>query len=539
MSRGAPTVWPRAVRVAWTLALAGLGLVLAARIVEAPVDRYGDSAAGWIEHQARLRALAAAAEAAGPLDLLRRADGLYPPGLHLLSAPLFWMFGPDPRAAGLVGPLALGVMAWGVGRWAEACRAGAGLPAAALTALTPALHGMAARYAYDLPMASAVWAAIGWTAGSRRAPAQAAMATGVASLVKWSALPLGLPLLLATLRRRQPAAGMAAVAAVLLAPPCGAAMGLASLQAMTTTTFQPPTGSTIDAALFSLPMVGPTLGAMWAQASAIDATRLAFYPSRLWWSCFGPLGAVGLLPLVARGLAHRSARHSAMWATVLTGVFLLLVLPPLDERFLVVWLGLPAAIGAIGLCDLGPRTRVAAGVLSAGIGLGLALDLHAPGRWAPTLDPSALSAAAQGRGPGASFGAASAVDRRGWARTTDRLPSRDPLGNALLSALHAAGAGKGRPVLVRDRLRLPEGEQNWWGAVTAAAALQGRPLDITVLQEGPVPAARSGSLLLLPAQDAPWAEADDAQPPAAYRPCAVPFIADPEGGPGLRCFQHL
>jgi hypothetical protein len=221
----------------------------------------------------------------------------------------------------------------------------------------------------------------------------------------------------------------------------------------------------------------------------------------------------------------------------MTALFLLLLLPPLDERFLVAWLGLPAGAAGVGLAGLGARARGPALALIAALGLGLAADLHAPGRWAPTLDPAGLTPAAQGRGPGVGLGPASAVDRRGWARTSDRLPPRDALGDALRAALRRAGAQRGRPVLVRDRLRLPEGEQNWWGTWQAAAALAGEALHVELLPPGALPPPRTGALLLLPAADAPWAEPGDAAPPPGWRPCSEPQIDDPEGGPGLRCFE--
>ncbi|MBL8618433.1 MAG: hypothetical protein JNM72_22655 [Deltaproteobacteria bacterium] len=537
MSAAPPPVWPRWTRAAAGLAVLGLLALLLLRIHSAPVDRYGDSAAGWIEHQARLRALHAAAEATGPLDLLKRADGLYPPGLHLLSAPLLWLAGPDPRAAGLIGPAALLVLAWGVGRWAEGLRRGAGLPAALIAALTPALHGMSARYAYDLPMAAALWATVGWAAGPRPRPLTSAITTLCAALLKWSALPLGLPLLLGAAAGRRRGTALFASALCVAAPVLGSLAGLASLEAMSSTTFQPPTGAKVLEAIAALPVVGPALAAMAAQAAALDAARLGFYPSRLWWSCYGPAGALGLLPLVAMGLRARATRAPILVGTALSALFLLLLLPPLDERFLVAWLGLPAATAGVGLTGLSARARGPALTCVAVVGLALAADLHAPGRWAPTLDPAELSLAAQGRGPGVGLGPASAVDRRGWARTADRLPPRDALGDALRAVLRTAGAQRGRPVLSRDRLRLPEGEQNWWGAWQAAAAHAGEALQIELLPPGPLPPPRRGALLLLPAADAPWAEPGDAAPPAGWRPCAPAQIDDPEGGPGLRCFE--
>lgn len=512
-------------------AMALIALVIG-RVIDEPIERYGDSAAGWIEHQARLLAELRLREAeGGPIAALRAADGLYPPGLHLLAIALSTVGGRSPAVAGLIGPAALLLMAGSVGAVSRSF--GAKTASATLFCLfTPALHGMAARYYYDLPMAALLWAAAAACLRSRGRPwmtaAAATLAMG-AAFFKWSALPLGLPLLLVAARRsRAWSAGLAPIALV-AALPLALALGLGSPGAMGAVSFQPPTGTTPHPAWAALPGVGEALGAMLAQAAAVDGERLRFYPSRIIDSVYGPLGAlvIGAAALRARGIGGALLLPSAA-----TAAFLLLLLPPLDERFLVVWLGLPALAAGLGAERWARSLRAgapAAAALALAVGLTVALDLHAPGRHAE--DPAIQSAPeAQGRAPHPGWGPGSSVDRRGWSRTAHRPPTREALGGLILEDITQNNVQR---VIAADQLRLLEGERNWWGAQELGRALDGAPLQATLHTEGPLPPPIPGARLYLPPDDSPLRRPDHRPAEAGWLRCPEPLLRDPAGGPGI------
>lgn len=519
-------------RLGGLASLALMALILA-RILDEPIERYGDSAAGWIEHQARLLAELRLRAAEGPRAALRAADGLYPPGLHLLAIGLGLVGGRSPAAAGLIGPAALALMALSVGAVARSM--GAKTPAAALFCLfTPALHGMACRYYYDLPMAALLWAAAAAALRARARPAWALVGGALAlaaAFVKWSALPLGLPLLLAAAARaRAPSAGLAPLA-LILSLPLALALGLDSPGAMGAVSFQPPPGAAPLPTVAAIPAVGPALAAMLSQAAALDGARLRFYPERLVDSVYGPLGALIVAGAAAgaRGLRGLSAAIS-----LATAGFLLLLLPPLDERFLVVWLGLPALAAGLGAerwaGPLGRAARPAAALLLA-LGLTIALDLHAPGRRAE--GAAAEAPEAQGRAPHPGWGPGSSVDRRGWSRTAHRPPSREALGRRLIADIVENNVAE---AIARDQLRLAEGERNWWGAVELGRALEGAPLQLRLLTEEPLPSPKPGARLYLPAEGAPLRRTDDQPAALGWRPCPGGPLRDPEGGPGIEAW---
>ena len=77
-----------------------------------PVDTYGDSGAGYIEHLERIRVLnRLTTSGGGLLDRLRAADGLYPPGLHFLSAPASFLGDHEPASVTVLGGMWLLLLA--------------------------------------------------------------------------------------------------------------------------------------------------------------------------------------------------------------------------------------------------------------------------------------------------------------------------------------------------------------------------------------------------------------------------------------------
>ena len=104
--------------------LATTGLVLA-RGCRAPVETYGDSGAGYIEHMARLQVLERLTQAGGgPVERLVSADGLYPPGLHLWSLPVALLTDHAPSGTAWMGVCWLTLLAAAVAGWARGLGAG-------------------------------------------------------------------------------------------------------------------------------------------------------------------------------------------------------------------------------------------------------------------------------------------------------------------------------------------------------------------------------------------------------------------------------
>ena len=97
--------------LAWSSILAVIGLITW-RARMHPVDTYGDSGAGYIEHLERIRVLnRLTTSGGGLLDRLRAADGLYPPGLHFLSAPASFLGDHEPASVTVLGGMWLLLLA--------------------------------------------------------------------------------------------------------------------------------------------------------------------------------------------------------------------------------------------------------------------------------------------------------------------------------------------------------------------------------------------------------------------------------------------
>ncbi len=491
-------------------------LVLAAilgRAASEPVEEYGDSGAGWIEHQARLEALLRWREAGGgPWEGLRAADGLYPPGLHLLTSAVGAAVGHSAAALTWTGALWLGLLALATGAVAGRGAAGA---AALSVVLTPGLGGVATRYYYDLPMLALGWAAAAVLTRARR-PAVGGAVAGLlfagALLVKWSALPLLAPLLLAAALRGPPTAWAWRAGPALLITGALLRADLPSFGAMGGATFQPPPGAA------ALDVDHPAGRALALAAQALDGLtldRIGFYPMRLLTTVLGPLGTLLVAgPLLAWIRAGAPGLARGLLALVPPLVFLIGAVPPLDDRFALGFAPAIAAAAARGLA----AARLPGGVQAAALAVAAlqALSLHAggPRPLGAAPDPVAAGHAAPGGPlPG------SPVDRRGWSRARDRPPARLPLREALLERVlrPCAPLQIGGP----DAVISPAGDLNWWGYAERLLAAEGLPGARWV---GNTPDADLWVRAPLP--DAPTAH----PPPGATR---VGQIADPEGGPAV------
>ena len=531
-------------------ALLLVAVLVVSRVLSHPVEAYGDSAAGWIEHLALLRAQEDWLGASGgPLARFLAADDLYPPLLHLLTAPISVLADHAPSAAVLTMLGWLGLLALAGAWWARGV-GGGGAWIALGVVLTPALHAVATRYYYDLPMTALLW--VGglavWQAAapglSRRRGVGLALVGGLflaaAALVKWSALPLGV-LIVGVLALSRGRRGLLPLALALLVffVLSGAFLGAGSTSfgAMGGATFQLPTGASVPSWIVALSEVpGGRLPATAAlQLLTMDAARLGFYPARLVTTVFGPVLSMG----VALGLWGwwSQGRPGWIWvggSLVGQGLFVLLLVPPLDERFLlpqVPALVLPAAWGLV-------RMPVWAGGAVLVMALGTALDLHLGAPRAESVrsaDPARL-----GHRWAPRLGVSSSFDRRGWSRADDRRPTRDGLRESVFEAVSACAVTRvGGPDATLD----PAGDLNWWSALAAASRARDgwaspRSQELRwITVDGRVPPSESPSLRLFP--EGPVSiEMEAARPPAA-RWVRLAVVDDPEGGPGVGIYGRL
>jgi hypothetical protein len=506
-----------------------VAMLVVLRIIHEPVPVYGDSAAGWIEHMARLETALSLqrASASGPLELLRAADGLYPPALHLLALPVSLLTAHDPRVVAGLGLLWLAALAAAAGSIAR--RWSSGPVAALVVLLVPALHGVAARYYYDLPMVALVWgcAALVIRGGTGAGLAGAAL-FGLACLVKWSALPLGLPVVLGALVLAPPGRARLAVALALPVVVGGLlALDLPSFGAMGGASFQPPPGTVLSAAQQSLAESGPPGQALVmlqvGLSEGILGDRAGFYAARLLQSCLSPALGLVLLPALVLGVWHATHRErlAVLAATAPVAAFLLLLLPPLDERFLLGLLPLVALGSARGWAAAPSQAQRPGLALVFGVGLAVGARLHLGASLPPDQAPDA---AQSGHTLPWTWSAGPSVDRRGWAPASASPSPRMSLRARLWEVLQAC---PWRRLGGRDRLITPQGDLNWWGHQLRLAALSGDPT-WSWQPDGP------GEVWLQPAPPGAW------EPASPSPPGMVPAgtVRDPDGGPGILVWQQ-
>lgn len=516
-----------------------LGLV-GWRATTAAVDTYGDSGAGYIEHLERVRVLSRVSQTGPLLDRLRAADGLYPPGLHLLTAPASIAAGHTPESVAVVGVLWLVLLSAAVGLITRRLAPKAGSLAALATLLVPALHGVAPRYYYDLPMTALVWTAaailVGPGHGAWRGVG-AGLVFVLACGVKWSALPLGASVILAGLMLRDPKHHQrtAAVAGLVITGPLLALLltQSTSFGSMGGATFQPPPGSALPdwaAQLDDLqPGLGHAVGSAWVQITTTGLDRAGFYASRTVTTVFSP----ALLPFFALGFSAWGRRgapglQAMLVAAVPVVVFVVLAVPPLDERFLLTVVPAVVVPAAIGLHTLG-RARRTVQLAAALTGVAVAVDFHTG---QPLRAGVELSPAQRGHMAPLRFGVSTSTDARGWARRSDLPDHRNSLRKSILGVVSACDA---RSITAADRLVQPTGDLNWWTFEVEREAFAGGPRRAYVpIGSGLGPLPSPPDLALLPDPTDAWGHPVRA-PEGLVHTATLPAT---DGGPGVQVWRR-
>jgi len=435
----------------------GVSAMVLSRIYGTGLQPYGSDSAQYLEHLSRLETLDVWRD---PLqtgvEFLRQADGSFPPLMHFVTLVLGFFSGQAAQQVlwtGLVWLFLLaGCVAWIVRSLSGSPRATAAAFCGVL--LVPSLHGMACRYYYDLPMTALLWfaTAVAFATWDRR-PLVGGVLVGVllcaANLVKWTALPFGLIMVAAVplvalveggeQRKKRFARNLVALllSTVLMALLCGGFIHMVGPY----DSFTAMLGEIGDNAAHGGPAgvdSGTAVGVIegiFNKMQVPDAERLSFYPARLLASVFSPL-LLGLILAFTWVWLRRDRRGWIAVAAILFGhwLFLLLRVPPLDDRFAVTAAPVLLIPAAIGWALLSRRLRWALGAVVLLVGFGVGLEFHfndgPAGRTVSPSRPGTEKLATVVR-----WGLADSVDQRGWVRRGTQSHDRAEVREALWERL--------------------------------------------------------------------------------------------------------
>ena len=480
-------------RTRWSLVAAPLAVAVAVativlvRLSACPVDAYGELGAEWIEHFERVRVAQVWGYDRGLGSFAVGADGAYPPLLHVLALPVGALGGHHAEAVAWTGLAWLLLLATGLGLcarglapdrpWVVAAAVIAGL-------LLPAACGAAPRYYYDLPMTALLWLSAGLLlAPGRRRPlvggGLAGVAAAGAALVKWSALPFAVPLLLGALLSLRPEGErpgrsrllLVIALAIGLAAPAGGYLA-ASTRSWTEMmgTFGPektPLASVGAAALRTVRSDPKLQAPDRSERSGGRLERLGWYLKGLLFAVWSPLGLLVMLPLA--GLwAWRKGPGGWLVGLTIGGhlAFVVLAVPPLDERFVLPLAPALALGAALGWDRLLGGWRVGVGGAAVAVGLWIAADFHLGEDVA--LNPQTTAGVDE---PIAGLGLTSSWERRGWGRADRRRPERLDFRERLWAPVEEVGAR--RVGIIGGPLVDPFGDSNWWRYRALLGEVQG------------------------------------------------------------------
>ncbi|MBJ95894.1 MAG: hypothetical protein CMP23_15640 [Rickettsiales bacterium] len=444
-----------------TALLVALATIVLLRIQAQPMQPYGTDAAHYIEHSARLDLLDTVDRVDfGPhsSDDLRSfvedLDGSFPPLLHLVTAALGEFSSHSAEGilwSGLLWLSLLGLSTAGVAFLLSGSSLASAATFCAVVSI-PALHASATRYYYDLPMSAWLWAMLFVMLALRHRALVCALAVSLlmfaACLTKWTALPFGLLMLVgATLSTTHPSSRAARTS---LTTRLGTAVGAAALVSILIVMFLDLAGNhdSFTAMLGDIGERGEIWGPQGVDANRLDAIfdhifrdlqplsaeRLRFYGLRSLSSVFSP----GICALFLLGTLLWLAFSRRGWplivATVLgQSAFLLLRIPPTDERFLLTLAPAIALAAALGWAHLPKQIQTISAALFIGLSVAVAVDFHL--------------IKGDGQGPSRALGVeeldellrwglSDSSDQRGWARRDQQRDDHEMQREQLWSELH-------------------------------------------------------------------------------------------------------
>ncbi|MCO4772734.1 MAG: hypothetical protein KDA24_22065 [Deltaproteobacteria bacterium] len=477
------------------LVSAAMLLLLGTRLAADPLSPYGEQGAEFLEHADRLKLVETTRQVGlgHPVAWLEEADRAFPPGIHLLGAPWGAVFGHDAVSVTWSAPLWLLLLALAVGSVAasldlkvarEEERRSAFVFGAVAALMLPAAHAAALRYHYDLPMTALLWCAVALQLRFQdKRPFLAGSLAGLflflAAATKWSALPLGVPLIVGaaiaprrreTLARSMPlhyrawTVGAAGLVSALLVGGF-LAVSMESLLSMAGT-FEEPGGagsslwSRFDGGLVE--GVRTIVGAVGAAVPEQPLERLITYVVHVGTAMLSPLGvlllAAAMLPWLATGASGLSMAVVAIGGQL---AFLVLGTPPMDERFLLPslpFVALAAAGGCRGVEGRGRQGFIA--VLLAGAFF-IAWDFHhGPEGWWNRRAVVRVSQTEMPQSQGRRFMLASSFGARGWVRRDEQRDPRMEQRQQVWQAI--ADCGARNVVFDTSAVIDMQGDGLWW-----------------------------------------------------------------------------
>lgn len=470
----------------WDLPLAvaaALSVIVLVRLADAPMQPYGSDSAQYIEHLTRMETLQAWVDPGdeGLLGFLRRADGAFPPLMHLVTLLVGSISGHAAENILWTGLLWLQLLALSVGISAALVVGSrrAGAAAYCGTLLLPAAHAFATRYYYDLPMTAMLWVAVpvalwSWDRRPLVGGVLVALVLFSADLVKWTALPFGwlmvaaaaaTPRVLADGTRqfvvRQRLLGLATALLV------SSMLVLAFVQiAGPYDSFTAMLGEIGDRGEDGAPTgvdssnVQGVLTNLMASMQPVTAQRLAFYPVRLIASVFSPV-VFALVLLLGALWALRDRRGWLLVSGVVLGQwgFLILRVPPVDDRFVLTLAPAFVLAAALGWNRLMLRGRWAIGALVILVGFAVAVDFHFGDPVAKT--PTTSRPGYESFSELIRWGLADSADQRGWARRDSQPSNRSDVREDLWSVLRQCEATQWR-LRAEDPLVGGSGDVYWF-----------------------------------------------------------------------------
>ena len=449
-----------------TLVFTLLFAIMLLRMDRQPLQPYGTDAAHYIEHTARLDLVQTLAKADfGPHggdtigSFIEDLDGSFPPLLHLVTAAAGAMGSHSVAGVQWMGLLWLLLLAAAIAGIARTLTGSNAIAAASCCAvgLLPAVHASATRYYYDLPMTSLLWLMVLALLALGQRAVLASLLTGLlffaACITKWTALPFGLLMIAgaalcridsnsATTSKDLPRQVMAAVAAVVLA-------------SIATVVFLDLAGNhdSFSAMLGDIGERGEIWGPQGVDTGRfaafsdhilrdlqpLSAQRLRFYGVRTVTSVFSP-GLLLMLLALSAVWALRSRRGWTLIACTVAGqgAFLLLRIPPTDERFVLTMAPALALTAALGWGKLSTATRIPISVVFIALSFAVAADFHLAPRDADSGPKRAIGE--EGLSDLMLWGLNDSSDQRGWARYDQQRDNRDGAREALWSQLSTCKA---------------------------------------------------------------------------------------------------
>jgi len=397
---------------------------------------------------------------------IQQLDQQYPPLLHIIAKVSSPLTGIDAEDVGRAMVLWLLVVALGAGltAWGLTGRSRIGMAAGTATLLVPALPATSLDYYYDLPMTGLLWCSVGAILVARRRGSVFGGALGgllfsAACLMKWSAIPQGLPFLVGALVLPLPSLSsesrvrqaMITIAAVITSGTL-----LFQFTAISMASWQEMGSVTLGEGQESL----SRLGRLFRTFRIPGPPKIGTYLLRMVTALLSPL----IAGLVVLGTVQwlRNTRPGALLFGLglsVNAVFLLCFVPPADERFLyplVPALVLPAVFG---WASVRPKLQAAGAIAWVVISLGVIWDVHhgAPGPLNQSWQTNPQSDY-QGRGLSLDSGDPAV----GWFRADDAAtqnifaPSRE----GLFSYLRACG---GETLVVGQAALQDHADATWWG----------------------------------------------------------------------------